>query len=163
MYMLPDCQKGKEISDRIGVRKGGKRRLRQLSRPGKKRPWNRAMMSGLHGASGDIAERAAHSLVGKTNSVPRGGCVRWMEKLAPPPRISSSSVSVVESSAILSLLAPFRFLVLLAALFRAGFDSAAVTTALAAEDDEVGGGGGVRPLVFCCDDRSETAGETEGP
>ena len=104
------------------------------------------MISASHGASGDIAEKAAHSLVGKTNSVPRGGCVRWIEKLTSPP--SSSSVSVVESSPILSLLAPFRFLVLLVALFRAGFDSA-VTTAFAAEDDEVGGGGGVSPLVSC--------------
>ena len=120
-------------------------------------------MSASHGASGDIAEKAAHSLVGKTNSVPRGGCVRWMEKLAPPLRSSSSSVSVVEYSFILSLLAPFRFLLLLAALFRAGFGSAAFATGFTAVDDDVGGGGGVSPLVFCCEDRSETAGETEGP
>lgn len=37
---------------------------------------NEAMMSVSHETSGDIAERAAYSLVGKTNSDPRGGCVR---------------------------------------------------------------------------------------
>lgn len=37
-----------------------------------------------------------------------------------------------------------------------------MTTGFAAEVDEVGGGGGVGPPGFC-GDRSETAGETEGP
>jgi len=80
-----------------------------------------------------------------------------MENFAPLPRASSSSVSVVESSLILSLLAPFRFLVVLTILFRVVFDSAAVVEGVGT------GGGGDNPLVFCCDDRSETAGETEGP
>ena len=124
---------------------------------------NEAMMPVSHGTSGDIAERAAYSLVGKTKSDPRGGCVRWMEKPAPLPRTSSSSVSVEESSPILSLLALFRFLLLLTALFRAVFDSAAVAMRFETEAEEAGGGGGVGPLAFCCDDRSETAGETEGP
>jgi hypothetical protein len=86
-------------------------------------------------------------------------------KLAPSPGHLQYhlSESVVESSPVLGLLAPFRFLPLLTALFRAVFDSAAETTGFAAEVVEVGGGGGVGPLVFCCDDRSETAGETEGP
>jgi len=86
-----------------------------------------------------------------------------MEKLAPLPMISSSSVSVVESSAILGLLALFRFLLVLGALFRAVFDSAAATTGPVAGVVDVGGGGGVGPLVFCRVDRSEIAGETEGP
>jgi hypothetical protein len=34
---------------------------------------------------------------------------------------------------------------------------------LAPEVDELSVGGGVGPLVFRCDDRSEMAGETEGP
>lgn len=116
-----------------------------------------------HETSGDIVESAAYSLVGKTNSDPRGGCVRWMEKLAASPRPSSSSVSVEESSVILSLLALFRFLLLLTGLFRAVFGSAAVTIGFGAEAEEVGAGGGVGAFAFCCDDRSETAGETEGP
>lgn len=109
---------------------------------------NEAMMSS-HGNSGDIAERAAYSLVGKTNSDPRGGCVRWMEKPDFPPRSSSSSVSEEESSLILRRLAPFRFLLLLAGLSRAAVDSVGAVTGFAAEVVEVGGGGGVGPVAFC--------------
>lgn len=39
----------------------------------------------------------------------------------------------------------------------------AILTGRAAVVVEVGGGGGVGSLAFCRDDRSETAGETEGP
>ena len=86
-----------------------------------------------------------------------------MEKLESSPKASSSSVSVLEYSSILSLLAPFRFLLPRTALLRVAFDSATITTGFGTEVEEVGGGGGDSPLVFCCDDRSETAGETEGP
>jgi len=85
-----------------------------------------------------------------------------MENSAPSP--SSSSVSVVESSSsVFGRLGRFRFLLPPTALFRAVFDWAgAGATGFAVEVVEVCGGG-VIPLVFFWDDRSEMAGETEGP
>jgi len=99
--------------------------------------------------------------VGNLKFDPRGGCVRCIEKLDVSP--VSSSVSVVVSSLVLGLLTPFRFLLLPATLFFAVSDSAVVTVGFAPEVEEVSEGDGVGPPVFCCDDRSEMAGETEGP
>jgi hypothetical protein len=73
--MLPGCQRGKEISNRIGARKGGRRGGSGNSQ-NPERDAQRGNDVVSHGGSGSIIERFAHSLVGKLKPDPRGGCVR---------------------------------------------------------------------------------------